>query len=107
MSVGDPGAPGPGDPGGYDPREGELSAGIKFLIGALLAVIAGLIVGLLLLGGSGDDAKDKTVPTITRTVTETATQVQTRQQTVTQSETQVQTQTQTVTQTVTVPPPGP
>ncbi|MDX6633684.1 MAG: hypothetical protein QOG09_96 [Solirubrobacterales bacterium] len=104
----------PAGRGPYEPEppfeEEGLPSGIKFLIGALLAVILGLIIGVIAVAGPSDDGgKHRPRTTITRTRTETVTQPATQAVTETTTVTQTVTQTQdhTVTQTVTVPPPGP
>jgi hypothetical protein len=105
---------GGGDPYAPDPDdEGGLSSRVKFLIGALIAVIAGLIIGVALIGGSGSDGDKTNPPPITQTITQTQTQVQTQTQTQTQTSTVDHTVTRTATKTVTQtvpalpPPPSP
>jgi hypothetical protein len=90
---------GPGPP--YDDEDGSRT---KWIIGALLAVIAGLVIGVILIGGSDDKSDTTTVPTLTQTITQTQTQTQT---TPPVTQTVTQTHDETVTETVTVPPPGP
>jgi hypothetical protein len=93
---GEPPRGGFGEPPGRGPDDG-LNSRAKFAIAGLVAIIVGLIIAVVVIGG-GDGKEATTATTETQAVTETRTQTQTLPP-------RTVTETTATTDTVTVPPP--